>query len=64
MPAMWDRLRIAPQKQVGTPFDDERIHMSLGYGTRNAPNAPKGYSYSIRGGPPPPRPPREFLESR
>lgn len=26
--------------------------------------APKGYSYSIKGGPPPPRPPREFLESQ
>lgn len=66
MPAMWDRLRTVPHKQGGIAFDadnDDRIGLGLGlnYGTRNAP---RGYSYSIKGGPAPPRPPREFFESR
>ncbi|GAB1319123.1 Up-regulated during septation protein 1 domain-containing protein [Madurella fahalii] len=62
MPAMWDRLRTAPHKQGGVPFDgDDRIGLGLNYGTRNAP---RGYSYSIKGGPAPSRPPREFFESR
>ncbi|KAK4663008.1 hypothetical protein QC763_601160 [Podospora pseudopauciseta] len=56
MPMMWDRLKL-PQKQ-----DDEGLRLGLGYSNYNAPKS-RGYSYSIKGGPPPPRPPREFLES-
>lgn len=58
---MWDRIRTAPHKHHGASFDDDRIHLDLSYNMRDVP---KGYSYSIKGGPPPPRPPREFLESR
>ncbi|KAK4176005.1 hypothetical protein QBC36DRAFT_15816 [Triangularia setosa] len=56
MPMMWDRLKLS-QKQ-----DDEGVRLDLGYNNHNAPKR-GGYSYSIKGGPPPPRPPREFLES-
>ncbi|KAL2200714.1 hypothetical protein P885DRAFT_27433 [Corynascus similis CBS 632.67] len=63
---MWDRLKMVPQssgRHAGQPLDDDRIRVGLGigYGGRNAP---KGYSYSIKGGPAPPRPPREFFESQ
>jgi hypothetical protein len=66
---MWDRFiqhhTGSSGRQVGHPLDDDRIRvgLGLGYGGLNAANL-KGYSYSIKGGPPPPRPPREFLESR
>ncbi|AEO66654.1 uncharacterized protein THITE_2114887 [Thermothielavioides terrestris NRRL 8126] len=65
---MWDRLKIMiphhAERQVDNPLDDDRLQVGLGlsYGTLNT--AKKGYSYSIKGGPPPPRPPREFLQSR
>ncbi len=63
-------LKQQPQKQGRTPLD-------LGAGTAwgayyggggtgnpdNAASAPK-YSYSITGGPAPPRPPREFLDQQ
>ncbi|KAK4155023.1 hypothetical protein C8A00DRAFT_42332 [Chaetomidium leptoderma] len=61
---MWDRLKIVPHhagRQGGHPLDDDRIRIGLGLGYGGL-NAAKGYSYSIKGGPPPPRPPREFLE--
>jgi hypothetical protein len=69
---MWDRLKIVPhnngggaagrqQGQVGHPLDDDRIRVGLGLGYGGL-NAAKGYSYSIKGGPAPSRPPREFLE--
>jgi hypothetical protein len=59
---MWGRLKPAAQPHG---MDDERMRaaMGLGFGGGNAPLA-RGYSYSIKGGPPPPRPPREFLESQ
>jgi hypothetical protein len=68
---MWDRFKVVPQqhpnsnlgRQAGHPLDDDRIRVGLGLGYGGL-NAAKGYSYSIKGGPPPPRPPREFLESR
>jgi hypothetical protein len=63
---MWDRLRIVPHGssgrqvgQVGHPLDDDRMRVGLGIGY-----PAKGYSYSIKGGPAPPRPPREFYESK
>ncbi|KAH6856394.1 hypothetical protein B0I37DRAFT_74855 [Chaetomium sp. MPI-CAGE-AT-0009] len=64
---MWDRLKIVPQssgRQTGHPFDDGgmRVGLGIGYGGLSAP--PKGYSYSIKGGPAPQRPPREFFESQ
>ncbi|KAK4187115.1 hypothetical protein QBC35DRAFT_249710 [Podospora australis] len=67
MPMMWDRLKTS-QKQVGggALVDDERIRLSMAYShTRNSSTTTKkgGYSYSIKGGPAPPRPPREFFES-
>ncbi|KAK4099617.1 hypothetical protein N658DRAFT_517141 [Parathielavia hyrcaniae] len=65
---MWDRLRTVPHhhasgRPVNHPLDDDRIRVGLGLGSGGL-GAAKGYSYSIRGGPAPPRPPREFLESR
>ncbi|KAK3294617.1 uncharacterized protein B0H64DRAFT_463596 [Chaetomium fimeti] len=66
---MWDRLKIVPQssgRQTGHPLDgggEMRVGLGIGYGGfQSAP--PKGYSYSIKGGPAPQRPPREFFESR
>ena len=64
---MWDRFKIVPQfsgRDVGHPLDDDRIRVGLGigYGGLNGLNPTKGYSYSIKGGPAPSRPPREFLE--
>ncbi|KAK4134095.1 hypothetical protein BT67DRAFT_421740 [Trichocladium antarcticum] len=50
-------------QQDGAPFDG-RIHMGLDYSARNTASPPKGYGYSVGGGPPPPRPPREFIESQ
>ncbi|KAK3985122.1 hypothetical protein QBC44DRAFT_312558 [Cladorrhinum sp. PSN332] len=67
---MWDRLKT--HKQVGgsvvIPVENNKIHMSIGYGTSTRTTTTTtqikgGYSYSIKGGPPPSRPPREFLES-
>ncbi|KAK4159192.1 hypothetical protein QBC43DRAFT_132042 [Cladorrhinum sp. PSN259] len=62
---MWDRLKT--HKQMGGSVvvpADNKIHMNVGYGTARTTTQTKGgYSYSIKGGPPPPRPPREFLES-
>ncbi|KAK3323658.1 hypothetical protein B0T19DRAFT_401968 [Cercophora scortea] len=49
MPVMWDRLRTTGPRQQ---FDHDKMMSS----------ATKGYSYTIKGGPAPPRPPREFLE--
>ncbi|KAK5657772.1 hypothetical protein OQA88_2845 [Cercophora sp. LCS_1] len=49
---MWDRLKPAPLKTAGSRADD---------GIYSTPLA-RGYSYSIKGGPPPSRPPREFLD--
>ncbi|KAL2173806.1 uncharacterized protein P884DRAFT_86376 [Thermothelomyces heterothallicus CBS 202.75] len=63
---MWDRFKIVPQnagRQIDHPLDDDRIRVGLGIGY-GGQNAPKGYSYSIKGGPAPPRPPREFFESQ
>ncbi|KAK4200331.1 hypothetical protein QBC40DRAFT_71054 [Triangularia verruculosa] len=57
MPMMWDRLRISHKQ------DDERIRLGLGYNSHVDAPKNRGYSYTIKGGPPPPRPPREFLES-
>ncbi|KAK3938796.1 hypothetical protein QBC46DRAFT_365249 [Diplogelasinospora grovesii] len=63
MTTVWGRLRTAPQKQVGGPLDDgRRGGGGLGFSTNNS--ATRGYSYSIKGGAAPPRPPREFLESQ
>ncbi len=68
MAAMWDRLRTAPPQKPG------RSHLDGGgsargayYGADNV--VPTGaqasyYSYSIKGGPPPPRPPREFFDQQ
>ncbi|KAK4126623.1 hypothetical protein N657DRAFT_567973 [Parathielavia appendiculata] len=65
---MWDRLKMVPhhhtsRRQVNHPLDDDRVRVGLGLSSGGL-NAAKGYSYSIRGGPAPQRPPREFLESR
>ncbi|AEO55086.1 hypothetical protein MYCTH_2115844 [Thermothelomyces thermophilus ATCC 42464] len=63
---MWDRFKIVPQnagRQIDHPLDDDRIRVGLGIGY-GGQNAPRGYSYSIKGGPAPPRPPREFFESQ
>ncbi|KAK3306856.1 uncharacterized protein B0T15DRAFT_552940 [Chaetomium strumarium] len=63
---MWDRLRITPHhsgRQAPNPLDDNRIRVGLGLSYGNMSTA-KGYSYSIKGGPAPPRPPREFFASR
>ncbi|KAH8894124.1 hypothetical protein GQ53DRAFT_744893 [Thozetella sp. PMI_491] len=57
---MWDRLKAAPQKQGGGLFEDPRDAASNRFGY----NSNNGYSYSIKGGPPPPRPPREYYDSR
>ena len=62
---MWDRFKIVPPssgRDVGHPLDDDRIRVGLGIGYGGL-NPAKGYSYSIKGGPAPSRPPREFLES-
>ncbi|KAK4465221.1 hypothetical protein QBC42DRAFT_22047 [Cladorrhinum samala] len=61
---MFERLKTH-KHHVGGPMPvDSKIHMSIGYGTtRTATQTKGGYSYSIKGGPAPPRPPREFLES-
>jgi hypothetical protein len=65
---MWDRLRIVPHssgRHGGHPLDDDRIRVGLGIGYGSVGTGPaKGYSYSIKGGPAPPRPPREFFEAR
>lgn len=66
MLTMWDRLKTAPHR-AGSPLDGDR--MRAGYivglgGNNNAATSRGGYSYSIKGGPPPPRPPREFLQSQ
>ncbi|KAK4141057.1 uncharacterized protein C8A04DRAFT_14404 [Dichotomopilus funicola] len=70
---MWDRLKIIPHgshgshtsygsgRHGGHPLDDDRLRVGLGIGYGATP---KGYSYSIKGGPAPPRPPREFYASR
>jgi hypothetical protein len=63
---MWDRLKIVPHssgRELGHPLDDDRIRVGLGIGYGGV-SAAKGYSYSIKGGPAPARPPREFFESR
>ncbi|KAK4223758.1 hypothetical protein QBC38DRAFT_38824 [Podospora fimiseda] len=64
---MWDRLKTH-SRQVVIPVDNNKIHMSVGYGSTTTTTTTTqiqkgGYSYSIKGGPPPPRPPRELLES-
>ncbi|KAL1835529.1 hypothetical protein VTJ49DRAFT_6536 [Mycothermus thermophilus] len=66
---MWQRFKIVPHNsgrelQVGHPLDDDSIHVGLGIGFGAVGATPKGYSYSIKGGPAPPRPPREFLDAR
>ncbi|KAG7287691.1 hypothetical protein NEMBOFW57_007204 [Staphylotrichum longicolle] len=65
---MWDRLKIGPHssgRELGHPLDDDRIRVGLGIGYGGVSvSAAKGYSYSIKGGPAPARPPREFFESR
>ncbi|KAK0641649.1 hypothetical protein B0T16DRAFT_420275 [Cercophora newfieldiana] len=59
---MWDKPKPAASQRaraVGNRLD-ERIAAF-----QSATNKPaRGYSYSIKGGPPPPRPPREFIESQ
>ncbi|KAK0620397.1 hypothetical protein B0T14DRAFT_431187 [Immersiella caudata] len=60
---MWDKPKPPASQRaraVGSRLD-ERISAF-----QNAANKPaaRGYSYSIKGGPPPPRPPREFIESQ
>ncbi|KAK0629700.1 hypothetical protein B0T17DRAFT_194819 [Bombardia bombarda] len=65
MATMWDRLKTGPPKQhLGGRFDDDGM---LGGGLRSMTNnqlGTRGYSYSIKGGPPPSRPPREFFEAQ
>jgi hypothetical protein len=63
---MWDRHKpttttTTSQQRAGGSRLDERI-MAF-QAAANKPPA-RGYSYSIKGGPPPPRPPREYMESQ
>ncbi|KAK3318687.1 hypothetical protein B0H66DRAFT_247801 [Apodospora peruviana] len=69
MPVMWDRMRTGgpQQRQVSGRFDDDDDRMmmaGLGLHSSSSTSLNRGYSYSIKGGPPPPRPPREYIESQ
>ncbi|KAI6351351.1 hypothetical protein MCOR25_009996 [Pyricularia grisea] len=55
---MWDRFKGAvPQKLGGRSQQQQKQRPQL---DKNAYAAANGYSYSVQGGAPPPRPPREF----
>ncbi|KAK9775796.1 hypothetical protein SCAR479_07612 [Seiridium cardinale] len=57
---MWDRLRT--HKDGGSASHADRRKPNSHQNWQNPPraNSPYGYSFSIKGGPAPPRPPREF----
>ncbi|KAL2120967.1 hypothetical protein VTJ04DRAFT_4994 [Mycothermus thermophilus] len=66
---MWQRFKIVQHNsdrelQVAHPLDDDSIRVGLGIGFGAVGGTPKGYSYSIKGGPAPSRPPREFFGGR
>jgi hypothetical protein len=66
---MWQRFKIVQHNsdrelQVAHPLDDDSIRVGLGIGFGAVGGTPKGYSYSIKGGPAPSRPPREFFGAR
>ncbi|KAL2164718.1 hypothetical protein VTH06DRAFT_13 [Thermothelomyces fergusii] len=66
---MRDRLKIVLQsagRQLSHSLDDDRKRVGLGisYGAQNSPPLARGDGSSIKGGPAPPRPPRDFFESR